>query len=214
MLQGPSTATAVVDGRGSISLWSPEAESLLGYRARDICGTPAVDLLITPADREAALAAGRRWGGAGQGWDGVLAMRHRDGHVVRVALCVRPVLDGHGQAGWSVGAADVRQVERSEFDQAVLKALFEQAPVSITVVGTDLKFRAVNAVAIRDLSLPAERIIGRRNYEVAPEIDFQTAEERLRRVRDTGEPEIGFRYAVDSRRTRSARACGPPHRSG
>lgn len=192
VLQGPCTATAVVDGQGSISLWSPEAESLLGYRARDIYGTPAVDLLITPADREAALAAGRRRGGAGQGWDGVLAMRHRDGHAVRVALRVRPVLGGQGQAGWSVGAADVRQVERSEFDQAVLKALFEQAPISITVVGTDLKFRAVNAVAMRDLDLPAERIIGRRNHEVAPEIDFQIAEERLRRVRDTGEPEIGF----------------------
>lgn len=57
VLQGTCTATAVVDGQGGISLWSPEAESLLGYRAREIYGTPAVDLLITPADREAALAA-------------------------------------------------------------------------------------------------------------------------------------------------------------
>ncbi|MEU2686857.1 SpoIIE family protein phosphatase [Streptomyces hygroscopicus] len=191
-LRGPYNATAFVDGQGTISLWSPEAESLLGHRAGDVCGTRAVDLLLTPADREAALTAGRWRDGAGQGWDGVLAMRHRDGHAVRVALRVRPVLGGQGQASWLVSAADVRQVEQLEFDQAVLEALFERAPISITVVDTDLRFRALNAVALRDLGLPIEQVIGRRNHEVAPGIDFQVAEECLRRARDTGEPVIDF----------------------
>ncbi|WP_158103826.1 PAS domain-containing protein, partial [Streptomyces carpinensis] len=185
-------ATAFVDGQGRISLWSREAESLLGYRPADICGTPAVDLLITPDDREAALMAGRRRDGAHKGWDGATAMRHRDGHEVRVALRVRPVLGDQGPAGWSVNAADMRQVEQLEFDHAILEALFKQAPISITVVDTDLRFRAVNNVAVRDLALPAERIIGRRNRDVAPYIDFEAAEEHLRRVRDTGESAIGF----------------------
>ncbi|MGW2169509.1 SpoIIE family protein phosphatase [Streptomyces sp. NPDC001705] len=183
---------ALVDRQGSISLWSPEAESLLGFRAADICGTPAVDLLSAPADRDAVLLASRRWEGAGHGWDGALSMRHRAGHVVPIALRVRPVVSGQGQAGWVVNAADARQVEQLEFDHAILEALFNQAPISITVVDTDLRFRTVNAVALRDLALPAERIIGRRNDEVAPGIDFRIAQENLRRVRDTGESAINF----------------------
>ncbi|MEU6890053.1 SpoIIE family protein phosphatase [Streptomyces viridosporus] len=201
--QTPYTATAFVDGQGSVSLWSPEAESLLGYRAVEVCGAPAAGLLITPADRDTALVAVRQRDGTGQGWDGVLALRHRDGHAVRIALRVRPVLSGQGQAGWSINAADARQVEQLEFDHAILEALFKQAPISITVVDTDLRFRAVNAVALRDLALPAERIIGRRTNEVAPGIAFRTAEERLRRVRDTGEPAIDFQvrgWLADSER--------------
>ncbi|MGW2650326.1 SpoIIE family protein phosphatase [Streptomyces sp. NPDC001393] len=185
-------ATVFVDGKGSISLWSLEAESLFGYRADEVCGTPAVGLLTTPEEWDTAMA-GRTEDQAGRGWAGVIGVRHRDGREVRVALRVCPVFCGQGQAGWSVSAEDARQAEKSEVDQAILEALFKQAPISITVVDTDLRFRAVNAVAERDCGLPAERFVGRRNYEVAPEIAFQAAEECLRRVRDTGLPMIGFK---------------------
>jgi hypothetical protein len=44
-----------------------------------------------------------------------------------------------------------------------------------------------------NLGLPVEQIIGRRNYEVAPEIHVETAEAAMSRVRDEGEPAIDFR---------------------
>ena len=42
------TATAVVDGRGSILVWSAGAQRLLGYAAGDVVGRPAGTLLASP----------------------------------------------------------------------------------------------------------------------------------------------------------------------
>ncbi|MGW5277722.1 PAS domain S-box protein [Streptomyces sp. NPDC004044] len=82
-LRGPYTATTFVDGRGRISLWSMEAQTLLGYSAEEVCGTLAADLLTAPEGR-AALAARERHAD-GQGWDGVVALKHHDGRAVRSA---------------------------------------------------------------------------------------------------------------------------------
>jgi PAS domain S-box-containing protein len=180
-----------VEREGRISLWSPQAESLLGYPAEAVIGTSAVDLLATPQHRKTALVAidGHA---AGQGWGGVLALRHRDGHELRVALCVRPVLDGDGPAGWSVNAADAQQAERAEIERAILQALFSQSPMPITVMDDELRHRWVNVAAARATDMPAERLIGQRIGELAPVADAQTIERVLRQVRDTGEPVFDF----------------------
>ncbi|MFD7131145.1 SpoIIE family protein phosphatase [Streptomyces sp. NPDC059894] len=191
-LRGSHTATAVVDGTGRISLWSPRAEALLGYPAGEVCGTPAVDLLAIRKSRDAAVACGGEQQGAARGWDGVLALRHRDGHELRVALYARPLLGREGQAGWSISAADARQVEREEVDRAVLQALFTQSPIPITVMDSELRYRWVNAATARLAAVPAERLIGRRIGEDQPEVDFETIERVLRHVRDTGEPVLDF----------------------
>ncbi|MGW1024267.1 SpoIIE family protein phosphatase [Streptomyces sp. NPDC002577] len=190
-MRGSETATAFVEGTGRIALWSPQAEALLGYTAEVVCGTPAVNLLTTREYQEAALAAGEGRTG-GQGWDGVLTLRHRDGHELRVALRIRPVLGREDLAGWSVTAADARQVEREEIDHAILEALFSQSPMAITVMDTELRYRWVNAATERAVGVPAERLIGRRIVDDTPEVDFRTIEQVLRHVRDTGEPVVDF----------------------
>lgn len=69
-LQGPCTATAFVDGRGRISLWSMEAEALLGYSANEVCGTLAADLLTAPraGKRRWPRVSGIQMGRAGTAW--------------------------------------------------------------------------------------------------------------------------------------------------
>ncbi|MCX5315644.1 PAS domain-containing protein [Streptomyces sp. NBC_00154] len=190
-LQGPYTATAFVDGRGRISLWSMEAEALLGYSADEVCGTLAADLLTAPEGREAALAARERHAD-GQGWDGVVALKHHDGRAVRIALRVRPVHCREGQAGWSLSASDARQVGQEEVDRAILQALFSQSPIRIIVVDSELRYRWVNAAMERGSAVPAARLIGRRIGEVTPWVNVEGIEEVLRRVRDTGEPVLDF----------------------
>ncbi|MFE5833719.1 PAS domain-containing protein [Streptomyces sp. NPDC056488] len=74
-------ATVWVDRAGIVRLWSAKAEALLGYPAKEVCGTPAMELLTTRGDREEA-PAGRARPEAGRNCDGVLALRHRDGHEV------------------------------------------------------------------------------------------------------------------------------------
>ncbi|MET7861067.1 SpoIIE family protein phosphatase [Streptomyces sp. NPDC005318] len=190
-LRGACTALAYVEADGTISLWSGQAETLLGYPAEDVCGMPAVDLLTTREHREAAVSAQERHS-AGQSWDGVLGMRHRDGHEVSVAVRVRPLLSRAGQAGWFVRAADAREVEREEVDRAILEALFSQSPIPVTVMDTELRYLWVNAATERATTLPAERLIGRRIGDHSPE-SAPTVDQALSRVRDTGEPVIDFR---------------------
>ncbi|KAB8188412.1 SpoIIE family protein phosphatase [Nonomuraea phyllanthi] len=187
---GANTPIAVVDAHGRILLWSPQAQALLGYPAREACGRPAVDLLATPEDRQAVAAVERQ--PAGKSWDGVLGMRHRDGHEVQVTLRVCPALSPEGGRGWLVMAADAHRARREAMYQGILEALFTQSPISVVVVDPELRYLWVNAEAERDIGAPAERLVGLRISDAVPHIDVEGLEATLRRVRDTGEPVIGF----------------------
>ncbi|MFB7365928.1 SpoIIE family protein phosphatase [Streptomyces hydrogenans] len=184
-------ATAWVDRGGTVQLWSAEAEALLGYPANEVCGTPAVELLTTRGDREAALA-GRDRPEVGQSWDGVLALRHRDGHEATVALRVRPLTDREGRAGWSVCAGDARRIEREAIDRAMMRALFEQYPAPIAVMDDELRYRLLNGAAERALSGPENEVTGRHVGADTSHVDSGTVDRVLRRVRDTGEPALGL----------------------
>ncbi|WP_244217148.1 SpoIIE family protein phosphatase [Streptomyces carpinensis] len=182
-----------MDREGTVCLWSPQVQALLGYSADEVCGRSAADLLVGQEARKAVRAARERYW-AGECWDGVLAMRHRDGHQVQIALRVRPLLGRQGPVGWSVAAADAQHVEQAHVDRAILQALFRQSPISITILDTDLRYWRVNAAVERDAAVPAERLIGRHIGDRAPGVDFQAIEKVLRQVRDTGKPVVGFQF--------------------
>ncbi|MGW4726408.1 SpoIIE family protein phosphatase [Streptomyces sp. NPDC004291] len=184
-------ATAWVDRAGTVRLWSAEAEALLGHPAEEVCGTPAVELLTTRGDREAA-SAGRDLPEAGRSWDGVLALRHRDGHEVRVALRVRPLTDREGRAGWSVSAEDAGRIEREGVDRAMMRALFEQYPAPIALLDGESRYRLLNGAAERVLDRPGNRLIGRHAGADASHADSGTIDRVLRQVRETGESVLGL----------------------
>ncbi|MBO7936698.1 SpoIIE family protein phosphatase [Streptomyces sp. S9] len=188
----PCSATACVDQAGTVQMWSAEAETLLGYPAREVCGTPAMELLTTRRNREAALAGRDRPEAGRQSWDGVLALRHRDGHDVSVALRVRPLTDREGRAGWSVSAEDARRIERENSDRATMRALFEQYPVPIVIMDGELRYRLLNRAAERILNRPGNQLIGRHADEDISHIDSETIDRVLRQVRETGEPVLGL----------------------
>ncbi|MFC9260520.1 SpoIIE family protein phosphatase [Streptomyces hydrogenans] len=179
-------ATAWVDRTGTVQLWSAEAEALLGYPARDVCGTSAVELLTAPGDRRAVLAAQEQTG-TGQSWKGVLALRHRDGHDVRVALRVRPLTDREGWAGWSVSAGDARRIEREDIDRAMLRALFEQYPAPIALMDDALRYRLLNGAAEQILARPGDELIGRHVDAGTSHLASEAIDRVLRQVRETGE---------------------------
>ncbi|MEV4937638.1 SpoIIE family protein phosphatase [Streptomyces zaomyceticus] len=187
----PCPATAWVDRAGTVQLWSAEAETLLGYPAKDVCGTPAVELLTTRGDRRAALA-GRDRPEGGQSWDGVLALHHRDGHEVRVALRLRPLTDREGRAGWSVSAGEARRIEREDLDRAMMRALFEQYPSPIALLDDELRYRLLNGAAERVLTRPGSRLIGRHAGADTSHGDSGALDRVLRQVRETGEPVLGL----------------------
>ncbi|WOP13618.1 SpoIIE family protein phosphatase [Streptomyces cyaneofuscatus] len=180
-----------MDRTGTVRWWSAEAEALLGHPAGEVCGTPAAELLTTRGDREAALA-GRDRSDDGRSWDGVLALRHRDGHEVRVALRVRPLTDRVGRAGWSVSAGDAGLIEREGVDRAMMRALFEQYPAPITLLDGESRYRLLNGAAERVLDRPGNRLIGRHAGADALHVDSGVIDRVLRQVRETGESVLGL----------------------
>ncbi|MFF3752215.1 SpoIIE family protein phosphatase [Streptomyces sp. NPDC002018] len=86
---GSSTARVTVDARGTVTGWSEGARRLLGHAASAVVGRPAAELLADTATAESAaraVAEARRSPRKLCRWSGTVALLHRDGSRVDVAL--------------------------------------------------------------------------------------------------------------------------------
>src|SRR4051812_36455819 len=125
-------ATATISLEGIITGWSEAARRLLGYRAADVVGRAATDLLVT---RERPGAAGLSLT-ATQEWSGTAALRHRDGRRVEVTLHAHPSLGGDGTAQGFLVAATTAPDE-SERDRRMVGWAFSQSSVALSVYTAD-----------------------------------------------------------------------------
>lgn len=180
-------AALVLGSDGRIVLWSPEAESLLGYSATEALGQDAGALLVAPENRSRARDLFRRVR-TGARWAGVFPMRHKHGWTRRVEFRTMQLRDTRGDIhalGLGIDAETVRNVER---DLALSHILINQSPVGIAVFDPDLRWLRVNPALERINGVPEEAVLGRRVAEVLPALDVRAIEARMRRVLDTGEP--------------------------
>ncbi|MFF8596885.1 SpoIIE family protein phosphatase [Streptomyces sp. NPDC015220] len=135
-----SPAVAVVDADGLIAHWSRGARDLLGHRARDVLRRPAGSLLAD-GDDDAVLA---RLRSIERGWDGVVTVRHRAGHAVRLAVRVCPLVAADGERDWLVVGCHAADRRRREGYEAVARALLEQSPIGVGVLDRRLRYRWMN----------------------------------------------------------------------
>ncbi|MGW0845337.1 SpoIIE family protein phosphatase [Streptomyces sp. NPDC002787] len=180
-------AALVLAGDGRIALWSPEAESLLGFSAAEALGRDAGALLVAPENRTRAHELFDRVR-TGARWAGVFPVRHKDGSMRRVEFRTMQLRDAQGDVhalGLGTDAETVRNVER---DLALSHILVSQSPVGIAVFDTDLRWVRVNPSLERINGVPEEAVLGRRVGEVLPALDVQAIESRMRQVLRTGEP--------------------------
>ena len=180
-------AALVLGSDGKIVLWSPEAESLLGYSAAEALGRDAGALLVAPENRSRARELFRRVR-TGARWAGVFPMRHKRGTTRRVEFRTMQLRDARGDIhalGLGIDADTVRNVER---DLALSHILINQSPVGIAVFDPDLRWVRVNPSLERINGVPEEAVLGRRVAEVLPALDVQAIEARMQQVLDTGEP--------------------------
>lgn len=180
-------AALVLGGDGRITLWSPEAESLLGFSAAEALGRDAGALLVAPENRPLArelfecVRTGARWAG-------VFPLRHKDGSTRRVEFRTMQLRDADGDIlalGLGTDAETVRNVER---DLALSHILVRQSPVGIAVFDADLRWVRVNASLERINGVPEAAVLGRRVGEVLPTLDVEAIESRMRQVLETGDP--------------------------
>ncbi|WP_246101441.1 ATP-binding SpoIIE family protein phosphatase [Streptomyces cyaneus] len=165
----PDAATATISLEGIVTGWSEGARRLLGYRASEVVGRAAADLLV---DRE---ATGFSPVGS-QEWSGAAALRHRDGHRVELTLHAQPSLDGDGATQAFVVTATTG-TPASQRDRWMVEWAFAQSSIALSTYSAASGSWRLNAGA-----------------EVDPLGEARSDEGFLRCVRRVAEEAMPMRY--------------------
>jgi PAS domain S-box-containing protein len=183
-------ASVVLDADGRIVLWSPQAEELFGYAAREALGEYAARLMVH--ERHIQLV-GKLFADVlrtGQSWAGGFPVRHKDGSTRLVEFRNMRLLDDQGDV-YALGlAADQNTVRRLEQDVALSERMVKQSPIGLAVLDTALRFVSVNPALEKINGFPAAEHVGRGIREVLPLLDADALEGSARGVLDTGVPVI------------------------
>ncbi|MFJ4984026.1 SpoIIE family protein phosphatase [Streptomyces sp. NPDC088732] len=179
LLDSLRLAVVMLDTSGRVLLWSPLAEEMLGWAGEHIVGR-RVGTLLAAGARPSARGAPRSGAVSGPGpaegileellrsgsWDGVLWLRHRDGHSVQVEARASMLVDGDGRQFVLASVAETSRIRTLEHDLAALDPLFDSSPLGVAIFDTDLRYIRVNDALTRMNGVPRERTLGRRVDEV------------------------------------------------
>ncbi|MFI2200044.1 SpoIIE family protein phosphatase [Streptomyces sp. NPDC020192] len=168
-------AVAVIDALGTVTGWSEGARLLTGHLARDVVGRPATELLA--GDIPGEILAARA---------GTVALRHRDGHRVELALTASPVLGPDGQATGFVVTAD----PHAETATALAAQAFQQASMSMSVFDLEQHYLRVNDAACAVMGVPEEVLLGRHFLETVEDAEHSRGFlAHLRQAAESGRPQ-------------------------
>ncbi|GHI01825.1 PAS sensor protein [Streptomyces cellostaticus] len=164
-------AAAIIDAQGRLTGWSEGARLLTGHTADEVVGRPAGSLLAETVP-PGVLAART----------GTVALRHRDGHRVELALTACPVLGPGGEgAGYVV---TVTAPGATLADHA-----FQQASMSMSVFDLRQHYLRVNDAACHVMGVPEEALVGRFYPETVADAEHSRGFlSHLRQVAETGRP--------------------------
>ncbi|MET9392878.1 SpoIIE family protein phosphatase [Streptomyces sp. NPDC006624] len=183
-------ASVVLDSAGRIVLWSPQAEELFGYEAREALGQYAARIMVHEEHVDLVVKLFADVMGTGQSWAGAFPVRRKDGSTRLVEFRNMRLLDDQGDV-YALGlCADQSTVRRLEREVALSTRMIAQSPIGLAVLDTDLRYVSVNP-ALEDINgVPAEEHLGRTVREVVPRMDADALEAAARRVLRTGRPVV------------------------
>ncbi|MGW0733096.1 SpoIIE family protein phosphatase [Streptomyces sp. NPDC002851] len=184
-------AAAVVDADGIVVGWTRGAEALLGYPAPEIVGGSAARLLAMPGDPVRVVGIAERCR-AGQGWTGLIPVRHRDGRRIDVHLRVSASFRIGGDECFLISAWEQRQ--QWTVGQSVLDDFLTRSPVGMAVMDTQLRYVWLNDTLERFGGVPREQRLGRRLSELLPGLQTEAIEGVMRKVLTTGVPVTDYEY--------------------
>jgi PAS domain S-box-containing protein len=181
-------ASVVLDAKGRVVLWSPQAEELFGYTAQEALGEYAARLLVHEQHADVVVKLFADVMLTGEGWAGAFPVRHKNGTTRLVEFRNMRLLDDRGSV-YALGlAADQSTVRRLERDVALSARIVSQSPIGLAVLDTDLRYVSVNPALERINGVSAKEHIGRTVPEVLPSVDAGALESAARQVLDTGVP--------------------------
>ncbi|GGS55944.1 SpoIIE family protein phosphatase [Streptomyces violaceus] len=183
-------ASVVLDAEGRIVLWSPQAEELFGYEAREALGEYAARIMVHEQHVDLVVELFADVMGTGQSWAGAFPIRHKDGSTRLVEFRNMRLLDDQGDV-YALGlCADQSTVHRLEREVALSTRMIAQSPIGLAVLDTELRYVSVNAALEEINGVPAEQHLGRAVHEVVPRMDVEALEAAARGVLDTGTPVV------------------------
>ncbi|MFF7158274.1 SpoIIE family protein phosphatase [Streptomyces sp. NPDC008139] len=200
-------AVVMLDTSGRVLLWSPLAQEVLGWAGEHIVGRRVGGLfgppesppgqsprrgpdeiprMPDPSPAEQILADLLRGGR----WDGILSLRHRDGHTVQVETRASLLVDGDGRPFVLASMVETSRLRTLEHDLAALDSLFDSSPLGVAIFDRDLRYVRLNeALAAMD-GRPVADHIGHTVREVLDERSAADLTALQRDVLATGRPVI------------------------
>ncbi|MFE6281671.1 SpoIIE family protein phosphatase [Streptomyces sp. NPDC057877] len=190
-LDASSDAAAVLSADGVVVGWTRGAQELVGWAAGDVVGRSAGRVLAGPGDPARVAGIAERCRG-GVGWNGQVALRHRDGARIDVDLRV--------SASFRIGDAECfllsawQRRQQWAVGQSVLDGFLTRSPVGMAVMDLDLRYVWLNDTLERFGGVPREQRLGRRLSELLPGLQTETIEGLMRKVLATGLPVTDYEY--------------------
>ncbi|HET6603642.1 MAG TPA: EAL domain-containing protein [Xanthomonadaceae bacterium] len=183
LAENTSDIVSTGDASGRIDYVSPSVETVLGYPANALAGTPVAEL-HHPEDHQRIAAAFSEPLRSGGYHDLRYRLRHRDGHWVWVETRLRVIHDVHGQAmRWVASTRDISQHRLTEIELAAerSRAVTTLGSIADGVIALDFEGR------VEYLNPAAERLCG-----VPSSLAQGLPLEEVLRVQAHGPPPVGL----------------------
>nr|WP_285440637.1 PAS domain-containing protein [Streptomyces lydicamycinicus] len=188
------TAVVMADRAGVAQGWTKGAERLLGYAVSEAVGRPLTELF-------AGVAAGappdNRWESrlaAADGWSGLEAVRHKDGHRLDLEFRVLPLMDAQEHSTRLVLAAEMTRTPWSGASRSFLEGILGMSPIGVAMVNADLQFVWLNDALEQMGGTSREQRLGKRLGEIQPGLAVEAIEAEMRKVLASGTPSVGYEY--------------------
>jgi PAS domain S-box-containing protein len=123
-------------------------------------------------------------------WDGILSLRHRDGHTVQVEARASLLVDGDGRPFVLASMVETSRLRTLEHDLAALDALFDSSPLGVAIFDGELRYVRINEALAAMNELPAADHLGRTVTEILDPEAAADLTELQRDVLATGRPVI------------------------
>ncbi|MFI1755173.1 SpoIIE family protein phosphatase [Streptomyces sp. NPDC020571] len=151
-----NVASIVLDAEGRIVLWSPQAEELFGYSAREALGRYAARIMVHERHFDLVVKLFEDVMRTGRSWAGAFPVRHKDGSTRLVEFRNMRLLDDRGDV-YALGlAADQSMVRRVERDVALFADIAAVDLLDAVVEGRRSTLGPAEPAVLRALAVRAD----------------------------------------------------------
>ncbi|MGW1051786.1 SpoIIE family protein phosphatase [Streptomyces sp. NPDC001118] len=181
----PDAAIAMLDAEGMVVGWTQAAQQLVGYSAGEVVGRSAAHVLRPPEEARRASTFAEECRAQG-GWSGTVAIRHRDGHTLRMSLRVSLLRGQDAGTRWLVSVTDIDSLSSGPTGGPVRESLLARVPIGIVVYDLRLRCVWVNDAMERHDGVPWHRRFGDGLKDSLPAVEAEALEVVMRQVLESG----------------------------